>query len=80
MGLQFVKLDAVAKEIVERLNGQVGRTSGSATDSEDEPLKRFSLAPLPSPLLAPSGPVVGIDLGTVNSCVAIVQRAPPGSS
>lgn len=31
----------------------------------------------PTPLLARTGPVIGIDLGTVNTCIAVVDRGHP---
>jgi molecular chaperone DnaK len=77
MGLQFVKLDAIAQTIVDTLNARVGKSHAQTTEPEEEQPKRFSLTPLQSPLLAPAGPIVGIDLGTVNSCVAIVQKGAP---
>ncbi len=76
MGLQFVKLDTVAQSIVDKLNAQV-QISRPVSDTATPEPQRLTLSPLESPLLAPSGPIVGIDLGTVNSCVAIVQKGVP---
>ncbi|MBI5509562.1 MAG: Hsp70 family protein [Deltaproteobacteria bacterium] len=77
MGLRFVELDAVAAEIGQQLNSERARPSAPGDGAAVEQPRQFSLQPLPAPLLAPSGPVIGIDLGTVNSCVAIVNKGTP---
>ncbi len=76
MGLEFVRFDAVAEEIVERLSRS--RPLGANAQADVPPANGvFDLAGLEAPLIASTGPIVGIDLGTVNSCVAIAPGGVP---
>ncbi|MEL6761544.1 MAG: hypothetical protein AAFP04_14250, partial [Myxococcota bacterium] len=58
MGLRFIQLDDAAKKLAHHFQK-------TATNTRRAP-------PPPRPItVAGEGPVVGIDLGTVNSCVAV---------
>ncbi len=74
MGLQFVKLDQVAQEIARQLDRERAPTATSSDISEK---RLLNLDGMERPILTASGPVVGIDLGTVNSCVAVVEHGSP---
>ncbi|MBI3178677.1 MAG: Hsp70 family protein, partial [Deltaproteobacteria bacterium] len=74
MGLEFVKLDQVAQEIARTLDREQAPASAE-TDASEKRL--LALDGMERPILAPTGPVVGIDLGTVNSCVAVVENGTP---
>jgi len=76
MGLEFVQLDSVAEEIVERLD-QARPYAKKEEDQQTTEAGVFDLDGLEAPLLAPSGAIVGIDLGTVNSCVAVAPNGVP---
>ncbi len=75
MGLQFIELDAAATQLTQLLKQKQPpagppKTPGAPTFRVD------SLAPDKTPARM-DGIVVGIDLGTVNSCVAIVEEGRP---
>ncbi len=70
MGLKFSEFDDLAEQLAARLSGA---RNARLEDEEHVPLERRSetLAPPErAPLISLEGPVVGIDLGTMNSCVA----------
>ncbi len=76
MGLQFIELDATATQLTQLLK-QKQPPSAAPPKMPGAPSTRVdSLAPDPTPSRA-EGVVVGIDLGTVNSCIAIVQDGRP---
>ena len=66
MGLQFLQYDAFAQGLLAK--------QAPAAPEMIEPALVESLAPQ---ALSGAGPVVGIDLGTTNSCVAIADKGPP---
>ncbi len=71
MGLRFIELDDSLAELSRRLDADKPKPELPARRSAD-------LAPLPrAPLITAEGPVVGIDLGTVNSCVAFLDDGRP---
>ncbi len=74
MGLQFVALDSVAREIVERLDRDRPRAAPPTPREQDLLL---DVVGLEAPLLTAGGRIVGIDLGTVNSCVAVMEPGGP---
>ncbi|MEO0459438.1 MAG: Hsp70 family protein [Myxococcota bacterium] len=64
MGLRFIQLDDAAKKLAHHFQK-------TATNTRRAP-------PPPRPItVSGEGPVVGIDLGTVNSCVAVVDSDEP---
>jgi molecular chaperone DnaK len=73
MGLEFIELDTVARDIVGRLN----RAKPAARRETEPDAGIFDLAGLEAPLITATGPIVGIDLGTVNSCVAVAPQGAP---
>lgn len=76
MGVQFVELDQTASQLVQALKARQPseaappKLPGSGTSRVDQ------LAP-DAPAKRMDGVVVGIDLGTVNSCIAIVRDGKP---
>lgn len=61
MGLRFVQMDDAAKKLARHF------------EQADAQSAKRPAAPPPRPVAVdPEGPVVGIDLGTINSCVAFV--------
>ncbi|HSI05393.1 MAG TPA: Hsp70 family protein, partial [Myxococcota bacterium] len=76
MGLQFIELDATATQLTQLLK-QKQPPSATPPTAPGAPVSRIdTLAPDKTPARM-DGIVVGIDLGTVNSCVAIVQDGRP---
>jgi molecular chaperone DnaK len=75
MGVQFTELDPAAEALVEKLR----RSRPPPIIPDQQPTRRLDLIELPDrpPLIGLEGPVVGIDLGTVNSCVAVVKDGKP---
>jgi molecular chaperone DnaK len=72
MGLRFIELDALAREVQAKLDATRPTPELPAARGTD------SIAAMPrAPLIGADGPVVGIDLGTVNSCVAYVKDGRP---
>ena len=73
MGLEFVHLDEFATDVVERFNAN--RSQSSLADAVPASSARDRIDVLRpmghAPMISISGPVVGMDLGTVNSCVAM---------
>ena len=76
MGLQFIELDPKIEALVARLRA---KAPPPIPAPEAPPARRLEsvLASERAPLIALEGPVVGIDLGTVNSCVAFVKDGRP---
>ncbi|MEK7705944.1 MAG: Hsp70 family protein, partial [Myxococcota bacterium] len=80
MGLKFVEYDEQANALRAQLAGAPGLAPLVARGADEPPLatQRERLqVPGPAPLLGLTGPVVGIDLGTSNSSIAIVQDGRP---
>ncbi|MEE8410422.1 MAG: Hsp70 family protein [Myxococcota bacterium] len=75
MGLQFTRFGTVAKSIIEQVDKNAPEPAALKPDpiSEPEQPRLLSMRGLELPLLTASGPIIGIDLGTVNSCVATVE-------
>ena len=85
MGIQFVELTPGSRALVERVVGSQGAAAAAASleppipaDVDPATLRRAPVAgaaaaPSAAPRRRPTGPVVGIDLGTTNSCVAIAR-------
>ena len=76
MGLAFTDLDDCARDLLAELENK------GPAEAEQQPAgrgeaTRVSASDERAPLIGPSGPVIGIDLGTVNSSVAIVENAEP---
>ena len=72
MQLQLVSLDAVATAAAATAVAAIGIT--------ETPVRRIGLNLSDSggpAILSNSGPIVGIDLGTVNTCVAVVENGQP---
>lgn len=77
MGLQFVELDATATQLTQLLKAKQPPTAAPPKIPGQNPSARIdSLAPDTAPKRS-DGIVVGIDLGTVNSCIAIVEDGRP---
>lgn len=77
MGIKFVEFDELASQLAERL---CGARQVPHEDAWHIPVERRveTLAPPErAPLITIDGPVVGIDLGTVNSCVAYFANGRP---
>ncbi len=74
MGLQFVELDAVARELTELLKH---KTPAAPPRLPSTTSKIETVAPDATSAKTADGIVVGIDLGTVNSCIAIVENGVP---
>jgi len=75
MQLRFVELDDVARRVADKF----AATHGAATSLVDGgKFNSFNLGKSEQAgLLSLSGPIIGIDLGTVNTCVAMVQDGAP---
>jgi molecular chaperone DnaK len=77
MGLEFVKLDKTTREIAARLDSAGSRRPQAVPREEVSQPRLTDLHGMEAPLITASGPIIGIDLGTVNSCVAVVNDARP---
>jgi molecular chaperone DnaK len=74
MGLQFVELDATATQLTQALRA---RNPQPKTLPTAAPARIDQLATDTKTAPRMDGIVVGIDLGTVNSCIAVVQNGRP---
>lgn len=77
MGLLILELDDVAQGMVVRLREHAAQSLREV--DENEPRQRMLTLDASErvPFFKVAGPVVGIDLGTINSCIAIVQDGQP---
>ena len=76
MGLEFVKFDKISAAIVEEFNVRHAADAPLPPPREEtaSQFKRMTLKNLDrKPMFGLSGPVIGVDLGTINSCVAAVK-------
>ncbi|MFC1610651.1 Hsp70 family protein [Myxococcota bacterium] len=71
MGLEFLDFDEEGRQLITKLK------QGSAPDTSEQEAKAHRREKVTTPATDAAGPVVGIDLGTTNSCVAVVQDGQP---
>ncbi|MFT3915930.1 MAG: TIGR02266 family protein [Anaeromyxobacteraceae bacterium] len=77
MGVKFLALSPGSQALVDAV---VGRGGDAAASDEPPPAPRAEAPPAPQAAprpRRPKGPVVGIDLGTTNSCVAAMVNGKP---
>ncbi|MBN1961720.1 MAG: Hsp70 family protein [Deltaproteobacteria bacterium] len=75
MGLQFVEVDQSAAALIEKFRNKVPEPVIDKTPPT--PQLETIARPERAPLISLDGPVVGIDIGTSNSCVAIMKNGRP---
>ncbi len=77
LGLRFVSLDRIAKSAIERFRIDIAECMPPRMAEGSVPTPESIDLGFRPKMLGPTGPVVGIDLGTSNCSVAIYENAGP---
>ena len=77
MQVRLIEIDAYVEDVAARWRQRAPATP-EANKEDQAQFRIFTLNnTAPAPLLPRSGPVIGIDLGTVNTCVAVMEKGRP---